>query len=105
MKESSLLESLGEMGWIRQPFEIMNDLNHQNVIEDALNFEKNELAFKMLFDFAYKQTKSKETYDTFSRVLYLAFNEKVTFTDCLVKFINDNGDVRGNFSIALPLEN
>jgi len=59
----------------------------------------------MLFDFAYKQTKSKETYDTCSRVLYLAFNEKVTFTDCLIKFINDNGEVRGNFSIALPLIN
>jgi len=94
-----------EQGWIREPFEIINDLNHQNVIEDALNFEKNELAFKMLFDFAYKQRKSKETYDTFTRVLYLAFNEKITFTDCLFKFINDNSEVRGNFYVALDLQN
>lgn len=43
----------------------MNDLNHQNVVEDALNFEKNELAFKMLFDFCYKQRKLKEVYDIF----------------------------------------
>ena len=43
-----------EQGWIREPFEIINDLNCQNVIEDALNFENNELAFKMLFDQAYK---------------------------------------------------
>ena len=37
--------------------------------------------------------------------MYLAFNEKVTFTDCLIKFINDNGEIKGNFSIALPLDN
>jgi hypothetical protein len=56
---------MGEQGWIRDHFEIMNDLNLQNVVEDALNFEKNELAFKMLFDFAYKQKKSKEIYDIY----------------------------------------
>ena len=105
LKKSTLLASLGEQGWIREPFEIMNDLNHQNVVEDALNFEKNELAFKMLFDFAYKQKKSKEIYDTFSRVMYLAFNEKITFTDCLFKFINDNSEIRGNFYVALDLQN
>lgn len=58
-----------------------------------------------MFDFAYKQRKSKEIYDTFSRVLYLAFNEKITFANCLIKFINDNEEVRGNFSIALDLDN
>ena len=37
--------------------------------------------------------------------MYLAFNEKVTFTDCLIKFINDNNEIRGNFYVALDLLN
>jgi hypothetical protein len=105
VKNSSLLASIGEQGFVRKHFEIMNDLNHQNVVEDALNFEKNELSFKMLFDFIYTQNKKKEVYDIFQRCMYLAFNDKTTFTDCLFKFINDNNEIKGNFYEALDLIN
>ena len=37
--------------------------------------------------------------------MYLAFNEKTTFTDCLFKFINDNNEIKGNFYEALDLLN
>jgi len=51
--QESLIQSLEDHGWMRDPFDILNDLHCQNVLEDCMNYEKNELIFKILFEHAF----------------------------------------------------
>ena len=80
-------------------------MNFQNVMEDSMNFDKNELIFKILFDHAFAQKRSKQVYDIFIRSLNIAFTNRPSFQSIFSDVINDNDDYSSNYSISIALDN